>query len=88
MTHDDGWCSVTGGPVYRGSAIPDLVGGYLFSDFCKPGLAALRLGDDGTVGETVVLDDQVGAVVSIDTDRDGELYVLSLSGQIFRIDPA
>jgi glucose/arabinose dehydrogenase len=88
MTHDDGWCSVTGGPVYRGTAIPDLVGGYLFGDFCKPGLAALRLGDDGTVAETVVLDDEVGAVVSIDTDAEGEVYVLSLSGQIFRIDPA
>jgi glucose/arabinose dehydrogenase len=88
MTHDDGWCSVTGGPVYRGTEIPDLVGGYLFGDFCKPGLAALRLGGDGAVAETVVLDDEVGAVVSIDTDADGEVYVLSLSGQIFRVDPA
>lgn len=88
MTHDDGWCSVTGGPVYRGAAIPDLAGAYVFGDYCRPGLSAIRLGSDGAVAETVVLDDQVASVTSVDTDGDGELYVLTIGGQIFRVDPA
>ncbi len=87
MTHGDGWCSVTGGPVYRGTALPGLAGAYLFGDYCKPGLAALRL-VDGEVAETTVLDDAVGAVVSIDTDNDGEVYVVSQEGPIYRLDPA
>ncbi|HXH56816.1 PQQ-dependent sugar dehydrogenase [Iamia sp.] len=87
MDHDDGWCSVTGGPVYRGDALDDLQGAYLFGDFCKPGLAALRL-DGDQVTETAVLDEDVGQVVSIDTDADGEVYVLSLGGQVLRLDLA
>ncbi len=87
MDHADGWCSVSGGPVYRGEAVPGLVGAYLFGDFCKPGLSAIRVGDDGQV-DTVVLDDAAGAVVSIDTGPDGEAYVVSLDGTISRIDPA
>ena len=88
MSHDDGWCSVSGGPVYRGDAVADLQGAYLFGDYCKPGLNAIRLGDDGTVEETTVLDGDVGQVVSIDTDGAGELFVLSIDGAISRVDPA
>jgi glucose/arabinose dehydrogenase len=87
MEHGDGWCSVSGGVVYRGDAIADLAGAYLFGDFCKEGLSAIRL-DGGSVGESAVLDDAVGSVVSIDTDAAGEVYVLSLDGTISRLDPA
>ncbi len=87
MQHSDGWCSVSGGVLYRGDAIADLDGAYLFGDFCKPGLSAIRL-DGEAVGETAVLDDAVGSVVSIDTDGDGEVYVLSLDGAVSRLDPA
>lgn len=88
MVHDDGWCSVSGGPVYRGDAIPDLVGAYLFGDYCKTGLNAIRLDDEGVASESVVLDEDVDQVVSIDVGPDGELYVLSPSGTISRVDPA
>jgi glucose/arabinose dehydrogenase len=87
MEHADGWCSVSGGVLYRGEAIADLDGAYLFGDFCKPGLSAIRL-DGEAVGETTVLDDAVGSVVSVDTDGDGEVYVLSLDGAVSRLDPA
>ncbi|HEX7131543.1 MAG TPA: PQQ-dependent sugar dehydrogenase [Iamia sp.] len=87
MQHTDGWCSVSGGVLYRGDAIADLDGAYLFGDYCKPGLSAIRL-DGDTVGETAVLDDAVSSVVSIDTDADGEVYVLSLDGVVARLDPA
>jgi glucose/arabinose dehydrogenase len=87
MQHTDGWCSVSGGVLYRGDAIADLDGAYLFGDYCKPGLSAIRL-DGDAVGETAVLDDAVSSVVSVDTDADGEVYVLSLDGVVARLDPA
>jgi glucose/arabinose dehydrogenase len=87
MQHTDGWCSVSGGVLYRGDAIADLDGAYLFGDYCKAGLSAIRL-DGETVGETAVLDDVVSSVVSIDTDADGEVYVLSIDGVVSRLDPA
>lgn len=34
-SHDDGSCSITGGFVYRGSAMPDLDGWYVYGDFCS-----------------------------------------------------
>ncbi|MDP2530743.1 MAG: PQQ-dependent sugar dehydrogenase, partial [Candidatus Palauibacterales bacterium] len=47
--HRDG-CSITGGFVYRGSAMPDLQGTYFYSDYCSGWLRSLRY--DGTaVGE-------------------------------------
>ncbi len=88
MSHGDGWCSVSGGPLVRGTAIPDLDGAYLFGDYCKAGLNALRLGEDGQVAETAVLVPDAGPLVSLDTDADGRVYLLSIDGTISRIDPA
>jgi glucose/arabinose dehydrogenase len=34
-THSEGWCSVIGGQVYRGTCYPDAVGKYYFTDYCK-----------------------------------------------------
>ncbi len=39
--HDTGGCVVTGGYVYRGSAIPDLEGAYVFADYCSGVMTAL-----------------------------------------------
>jgi len=87
MDHEDGWCSVTGGPVYRGDRIPALQGAYLFGDFCKTGLQALTV-TGGDVAETAVLGGDVGALVSIDEDLAGEVYLLSLDGEVYRVEPA
>ena len=40
-SHADG-CSVIGGHVYRGSAIPELTGHYLYTDFCRGWLRSFR----------------------------------------------
>ena len=87
MRHDDGWCSVTGGVVYRGENIPDLQGAYLFGDYCLPGLHGLTL-EDGEVTAQRELGVDVASLVSIDEDADGEVYLLSLDGGISRLDPA
>lgn len=85
-SHDHGGCVVTGGYVYRGSAMPDLVGAYVFADFCLGQLEALRLHDGQVVGLAAV-----GAVLegvtSFGQDAAGELYVMSIGGGLYRLAP-
>ena len=83
-SHAGGGCVVIGGAVYRGSDIPDLTGAYLFADFCRGELEALRLrsGDDV---EHAVLGPTVPDISSFGEDVAGELYVLSLDGGVYRL---
>ena len=85
-SHSEG-CSVTGGVVYRGSAITGLEGAYLFGDYCQGDLRALRV-RDGQVTEERTFDAHVDQLVSFAEDADGEVYVLSLQGGIYRLDAA
>ena len=72
---DGGACSITGGVVYRGAAIPELDGRFLFSDFCggflrstdRSGEVTDHTGDVGVPGQ----------VVSFGVDGSGEVYVLT-----------
>jgi glucose/arabinose dehydrogenase len=84
----EGGCSVSGGVVYRGSTIPELVGAYLFTDFCDGRLRAIRADGGQTVDERTFDDVSGDALVSFGTDAAGEVYVVSLEGPIFRLDPA
>ena len=77
-----GRCSVTGGEVYRGSEITDLAGAYVFGDFCSGELFAVDAAEPETV---TVLDVRVPEVTGFGVDNDGELYVMSRSGSVFRI---
>jgi len=85
-THDDG-CSVTGGYVYRGSAIPALQGIYVFGDYCTGDLWGLVRGADGTA-ERIDLDVSVppNSLVSFGEDANGELYALSAAGTVSRLE--
>ena len=84
---EDGGCSITGGVVYRGTAIPGLDGAYLFTDYCDGRLRAIRAEGGQTTDETT-FDAEGTNLVSFGTDSAGEVYVLSLDGIIYRIDPA
>jgi glucose/arabinose dehydrogenase len=84
-SHAEG-CSITGGYVYRGSRIPDLVGAYLFADYCDGELRAL-VQEGGRVVAARRLGENPGNVVSFGQDAAGELYVLTPSG-VLRIDPS
>lgn len=76
--HDAG-CSVTGGYVYRGKALPALVGRYLFSDYCTGVVHSLMRDAEGrAVANTVV---RTGfAVSSFGEDEAGELYLCDHGG--------
>lgn len=71
-------CSITGGYVYRGGAIPDLRGIYLFGDYCSPTIAALQYCDGTLKGSTRVADllGGEGGLVSFGEDNAGELYLI------------
>ncbi len=81
-------CAVTGGFVYRGEAIPELVGAYLYADYCNGEVRALVVDDDGEVVEQGGLGVDGGEVVSFAEDDDGEVLVLDVSGDVRRLLPA
>lgn len=86
---DAGTCSITGGIVYRGSAIPQLGGHYFYSDYCGGYLRSLLLAD----GEATDLRDwteQVGVpgqVTGFGVDGAGEMYVTTTQ-QLLKVVPA
>ncbi len=76
--HSQG-CAVTGGYVYRGSALPDLQGVYFFSDYCFGTIWASYRDDSGKWNTNVFLDTHL-TVTSFGQDDDGELYVTTGGG--------
>jgi hypothetical protein len=87
--HSGGRCSVTGGYVYRGDAIPTLAGAYVYGDFCTGEIWGLRPlsmetalftgGPDGFPAMTLLTSFGVGP--------DGELYITRLDGTVRRLIP-
>ncbi len=86
IVHDDGGtCSVTGGIVYRGSAMPGLQGHYFYSDYCGGYLRSFRW--DGTLATDLrEWTPELGSVVSFGSDGSEEMYVLTTDA-IHRIEP-
>jgi len=83
--------SVTGGYVYRGSAIPDLYGRYVFADYHNGSVEAFTWdGADGICDSGRILPQNIiqTGVASFAEDTDGELYIVHFGdGYIGRIDP-
>lgn len=79
-------CSVSAGEVYRGDAIPDLVGWFVLADFCSGVVRAVEIGPDRTPGRIVVLG-EVPAPVAVRAGVDGELVVVSVVGGIHPVLP-
>jgi hypothetical protein len=79
VSHGDaGTCSITGGIVYRGPAIPEIDGHFFYSDLCGGYLRSFRF--DGGVVDATDWTDQVGVpgnVVGFGYDGAGEMYVMT-----------
>jgi glucose/arabinose dehydrogenase len=80
--HSDGE-AVTGGFVYRGSAIPSLVGAYVFGDFISGNIWFLSQ-NGSTWTRTLAIASGRG-VSSFGRDDSGEIYVVDYSGTILRL---
>jgi glucose/arabinose dehydrogenase len=81
-THADG-CSISGGAVYRGTAIAELAPAFVYSDYCAGRVWAFDLAS----GRNVVLVEGLDPVSAVRAGPDGELYVLQLSGKVSKIVP-
>lgn len=83
--HGEDRCSVTGGLVYRGTALPDLYGAYLFGDICNGQLwAAQRKGGRWEVRE---LSARAQYVTSFGEDSRGEVWLTTLDGRLLKLVP-
>ena len=81
----DHGCSVTGGYVYRGDAISELGGWYLFGDYCSGLLFGVPSDAEGVVAPRVLLETGHG-ISTFGEDADGELYLADINaGAIYRI---
>jgi len=84
--HEEGRCSIIGGYVYRGRAIPALRGAYVSGDFCSGEVFAFRKSDEGGGGTSPTVLLKTGfRISSFGQDEEGELYVLDHSGGIYRL---
>ncbi|MCG2612211.1 PQQ-dependent sugar dehydrogenase [Flavobacterium sp. SM15] len=80
--HADGFCSITGGYVYRGTQFPNFQGKYFFSDYCKAQIGMSDASGNATFSPTF----SGNNFVSFGEDSSGELYVVSISnGTIYKI---
>jgi glucose/arabinose dehydrogenase len=81
--HDVG-CSITGGFVYRGSDIPSLHGRYLYGDFCSGTVWSLRA-EGGEAADLRRERVSVSNLTSFGEDGEGELYLVSQDGSVYRL---
>lgn len=71
----NGFCSITGGYVYRGSTYPTMQGKYFLSDYCASKIGWVS-NNSGAITWTSSFG---GSIVSFGEDINGELYVVGLS---------
>ena len=82
--HGSSRCSVTGGYVYRGAALPAWQGVYVYADYCSGEVFGLIL-QAGGVWETRLLYDTPYLVTSFGLDEAGELYLIDRSGGVYQL---
>ena len=82
---DEG-ASITGGYVYRGSAVPELAGMYIYADFVTGRIWGLTYGGPNDVQNQLLLASSEN-ISSFGVDEQGELYICSFGGGIHRFRP-
>jgi glucose/arabinose dehydrogenase len=87
-THGEG-CSVTGGYIYRGVEFePELGGTYFYADYCTGRLWGARSDGQGNWINEIVEDTGLTfAITTFGESHDGELYLATTDGELFRIRP-
>ncbi|MGO4495870.1 sorbosone dehydrogenase family protein [Paenibacillus sp. 2RAB27] len=76
--------SITGGYVYRGTKLPELIGWYVYADYGTGNIWALSQQSDGTIKNRILLASGLN-IASFGTDAAGELYLSTQDGKIMKI---
>jgi glucose/arabinose dehydrogenase len=77
-------CAVTGGFVYRGSAVPAAAGRYFYGDNCSGKVRTLRV-VSGRARTARTESFRLGGISSFGEDNAGELYAVSLDGKLWKL---
>jgi len=85
--HVDGACSVTGGYVYRGAAIPSLRGTYFYADFCAGFVRSFRFQNNLVTNRLEWPLLSRSSITSFGEDALGELYLMTQGGGLFKMVP-
>lgn len=85
----EGGCSITGGVVYRGSAIPELDGTYFYADYCGNWVRSFvpAGGVPTQQQDWTQLFGLGGGVVAFGEDNEGEVYLVDIGGSVSKIVP-
>ena len=76
-------CSVTGGVVSRDPGVPDLLGRYVYGDYCAGRLRSLRVQGGSATGDRA-LGLRVSSLTSFGEDARGRVYATSQNGPVYR----
>jgi glucose/arabinose dehydrogenase len=83
-SHANGQCSITGGFVYRGSAMPELAGAYFYSDYCAGWVKSFTFNNGAAAEQRDWSLGNVGNITSYGEDANGELYLTSSTGRVYK----
>ena len=78
-------CSITGGYVYRGNQILGLNGVYFFADYCSGEIGLLSKNENDEWDMSLAFPNINGSWVSFGEDINGELYIASINGGVYKI---
>jgi hypothetical protein len=82
--HQEG-CSVTGGFVYRGRRMPELVGHYFYADYCHGWMRSFKVDRDRVTDHREWRGAGPGQATTFGLDASGELYVCTHDGTVQRV---
>jgi glucose/arabinose dehydrogenase len=89
LDYDEG-CAVIGGPVYRGCRMPGYHGTYFYGDYCQAFVRSFRF-VNGAASErrdwTSPLGRGLDQLSSFGVDADGEMYLIDLDGEVYKVVP-
>ncbi|MDP9279569.1 MAG: PQQ-dependent sugar dehydrogenase [Gemmatimonadota bacterium] len=84
-THGNSTCAIIGGSVYRGQKIPEIKGQYFYSDYCNSWLRSFGFADGKVTDQHEWPIGKLGSITSFGEDAQGELYICTSSGRVYRI---
>jgi glucose/arabinose dehydrogenase len=78
--------SITGGDVYRGSAVPAARGRYFFGDYCTGAISSLRV-ENGAAVDVRREPATLPGLTTFGEDARGELYAAAQGGRVYKVTP-